>query len=110
MPVAAEIVQALQVMVTRRINAFDPVVVTITQMSAGTTNNVIPEQVRMVGTLRAVSEASRSLATAGIERVATSIAHAHEMEADVAVIHGYPVTVNDDGFAAARPGRMLASN
>src|SRR6185436_7338183 len=76
MPVAAEIVQALQVMVTRRVNAFDPVVVSITKIRAGTTNNVIPESVHMQGTLRAVSESGRRLATAGIERVATSIAQA----------------------------------
>ena len=99
MPVAAEIVQALQVMVTRRINAFDPVVVTITKMTAGTTSNVIPESVHLLGTLRAVSESGRSLATDGIERVATSIAQAHEMHADVTVVPGYPVTVNDDEFA-----------
>ena len=99
MPVAAEIVQALQVMVTRRINAFDPVVVTITMIRAGTTTNVIPESVHLQGTLRAVSENGRRLATAGIERVACSIAEAHEMHADVTVIPGYPVTVNDDAFA-----------
>jgi hippurate hydrolase len=99
MPVAAEIVQALQVMVTRRINAFDPVVVTITKIRAGTTTNVIPESVNLQGTLRAVSEAGRRLATAGIERVARSIADAHEMQAEVTVVPGYPVTVNDDDFA-----------
>src|SRR5262249_47093688 len=61
MPVAAEIVQALQVMVTRRINAFDPVVITIAKIRAGTTSNVIPESVEMSGTLRAVSEGGRRL-------------------------------------------------
>ena len=112
MPVAAEIVQALQVMVTRRINAFDPVVITITKITAGTTSNVIPESVHLLGTLRAVSETSRTLATAGIERVATSIAHAHEMQAEVTVIPGYPVTVNDRGFAsfALGVGRELVGD
>ena len=112
MPVAAEIVQALQVMVTRRINAFDPVVISITKIDGGTTSNVIPESVQMLGTLRAVSEPGRRLATAGIERVATSIAHAHEMHADVTVIPGYPVTVNDDRFAkfALDVGRDLVGN
>jgi amidohydrolase len=112
MPVAAEIVQALQVMVTRRINAFDPVVVTITKMTAGTTSNVIPESVHLLGTLRAVSEAGRRVATAGIERVATSIAQAHEMRAEVNVIPGYPVTVNDDAFAefTLDVGRELVGN
>ena len=56
MPVAAEMVQALQTLVTRRVNTFDPVVVSITRIRAGTTNNVIPESVEMTGTLRAVSE------------------------------------------------------
>jgi amidohydrolase len=112
MPVAAEIVQALQVMVTRRINAFDPVVVTITKMTAGTTSNVIPESVHLLGTLRAVSESGRNLATAGIKRVATSIAQAHEMQAEVALVPGYPVTVNDDGFAkfAIGVGRDLVGD
>src|SRR5689334_2255477 len=95
MPVAAEIVQALQVMVTRRINAFDPVVITITKIRAGTTTNVIPEVVLMSGTLRAVSEGGRRQAIQGIERVATSIAQAHEMQAEVVLEPGYPVTVND---------------
>ena len=100
MPVAAEIVQALQVMVTRRINAFDPVVITITKIRAGTTSNVIPETVRMLGTLRAVSEAARGVAVDGIERIAVNIAAAHEMTATVDIEPGYPVTVNDDGFAS----------
>jgi amidohydrolase len=109
MPVAAEIVQALQVMVTRRLSAFDPVVITITKIRAGTTNNVIPESVNMVGTLRAVSESGRRIATEGIKRVATLIAQAHEMSAEVDVVQGYPVTVNDDAFAkfALGVGREL---
>ena len=42
-PVACEIVQALQTMVTRRIDVFDPAVVTVAHIKAGTTTNVIPE-------------------------------------------------------------------
>jgi hippurate hydrolase len=100
MPVAAEIVQALQVFATRRINTFDPVVVTITKIRAGTTNNVIPERVLMLGTLRAVSDGSRKAALAGIERLAAGIAAAHEMRAEVNITPGYPPTVNDGAFAA----------
>src|SRR5437763_4535875 len=68
MPVAAEIVTALQVFATRRINPFDPVVITITKIRGGTTNNVIPETVQMEGTLRSVSEASRRAAREGMAR------------------------------------------
>ena len=60
MPVACEIVLALQSFVTRKINAFDPVVLTIAKIDGGTTNNVIPEAVNLLGTLRSVSEHSRS--------------------------------------------------
>ncbi len=99
MPVAAEIITALQVMVTRRISTFDPVVVTITKIRGGTTNNVIPETVTMQGTLRSVSEGSRRKALAGIERIVTNIAAAHEMTATFEQVPGYPVVVNDVRFA-----------
>ncbi len=99
MPVAAEIITALQVMVTRRINTFDPVVISITKVRGGTTNNVIPETVTLEGTLRSVSEKSRMQALAGIERIVTNIAAAHEMIADFTNAPGYPVVVNNAEFA-----------
>jgi hippurate hydrolase len=98
MPVAAEIVTALQVFATRRIDTFDPVVITITKIRAGTTNNVIPEEVVMQGTLRSVSERSRKKALDGIDRLVHHIASAHEMDATFEHVEGYPVTVNDHQF------------
>ena len=59
-PVACEIVQSLQMMITRRIETFDPAVVTITKLVAGTTTNVIPESALIEGTIRAVSEKTRN--------------------------------------------------
>jgi amidohydrolase len=97
-PVAFEIGLALQAMVTRRIDAFDPVVVTCTKVTAGTASNVIPESVEMGGTLRATSQEARERAHAGLHRVAANIAAAHQCEAAVAIRAGYPVTVNDPGF------------
>jgi hippurate hydrolase len=99
-PVACEIVQALQTFVTRRVDAFDPAVVTVAKIQAGTTNNVIPETAEIVGTIRAVSERTRSRVHEGIKRVAEGVAAAHEAASDVQVTFGYPVTVNDDDFAA----------
>ena len=98
-PVACEIVQALQLMITRSIDVFDPAVVTIGRIAAGTTNNVIPETALIDGTIRAVSEATRSKVHDGIRRVAEGIAAAHNCSVDVDVDPGYPVTVNDDAFA-----------
>ena len=97
-PVAFEIGLALQTLVTRRIDVFDPVVLTCTKLTAGTTYNVIPETAEMLGTLRATSEKARERAHDGIRRVAANIAAAHLCEATVAIKRGYPVTVNDADF------------
>jgi hippurate hydrolase len=99
-PVACEIVGAIQAMVTRTVDAFDPAVVTIARIEAGTTNNVIPESALLTGTIRTVSEQTRSHVLDGLRRLADGIASAHGAEAEVEVEVGYPVTVNDDGFAA----------
>src|SRR6516164_6787115 len=97
-PVAFEIGLALQALVTRRMDVFDPVVLTCTKVTAGTANNVIPETVEMAGTLRTTSERARESAHEGIRRVAVNIAAAHLCEARVTVRPGYPVTVNDPEF------------
>lgn len=94
-PVACEIVQALQTYVTRRIDIFDPTVITITKLISGTAYNVIPEVVRVEGTIRALSDKTRRKVHDGIRRVAEGIAAAHDMGAEVIIELGYPVTVND---------------
>jgi hippurate hydrolase len=98
-PIACEIVQALQMMVTRRIDVFDPAVVTVGKISAGTVNNIIPEIAQIEGTIRAVSERTRRRVNDGIRRVAEGIAAAHDAEVIVDIEVGYPVTVNDKSQA-----------
>ncbi|MGY6502576.1 MAG: M20 metallopeptidase family protein [Acidimicrobiales bacterium] len=98
-PVACEIVGAIQTAVTRRVDAFAPAVVTVATIEAGTTTNVIPETARLSGTIRTVSEQTRSAVHADLERLATGIAAAHGMEAEVSIEKGYPVTVNHAGVA-----------
>jgi hippurate hydrolase len=97
-PVACEIVQALQTMVTRTLDVFDPAVLTVTKIEAGTTRNVIPESAQLLGTIRTLSEKARERVHAGLRRVAEGIAAAHGAGIEVAVTRGYPVTVNDPGF------------
>ena len=98
--IAAEIVLALQAMVTRRIDVFDPAVVTIAQITAGTTNNIIPETAFLFGTIRSVSGETRENVRAGVRRVAEGIAAAHGATAEVDLEAGYPVTINDPPFTA----------
>jgi amidohydrolase len=112
-PIACEIVTALQAMVTRRIDAFDPAVVTVAKIRAGTTTNVIPETATLWGTIRAVSEKTRAAVMADVERVATGIAAAHGATAEVELVPGYPVTVNHDdaaAFALATAAELLGDD
>jgi hippurate hydrolase len=103
-PVACEIVGAIQTLVTRRVDVFDPAVVTVAQIVAGTTNNVIPESARLVGTIRAVSERTRALVHERLRGLAEGIAAAHEATATVTIEPGYPVTVNADDYAEFASG------
>ena len=94
-PVACEIVLALQAWIARRTTFTDPAILSVTQIHGGTTHNVIPDQVRLSGTLRTLSEKSRTDARAAIERIMTGIAQAHECTAEVTIDAGYPPTLND---------------
>lgn len=97
-PIACEIVQAFQTLVTRRVHVFDPAVLTIAKIEAGTTRNVIPDTANLLGTVRTVSEATRERMLEGVRRVAEGVAAAHGAEVGVELIRGYPVTVNDVDF------------
>jgi hippurate hydrolase len=99
-PIACEIALALQTFVTRQISVFDPAVITIGQISAGTTDNVIPETALLFGTMRTLSAATRLKLHDGLPRLAQGIAAAHGASATVEIIPGFPVT-NCDGRAVA---------
>jgi amidohydrolase len=99
-PVAAEIVLALQSMVTRRVDVFDPAVVTVAHIEAGSTSNVIPDTAFLEGTIRTLSAARRAEVLAAVRRVATHVGEAHGLTVEFEHVEGYPVTVNDAGAAA----------
>jgi hippurate hydrolase len=106
LPVACEIVLALQTFVSRRINAFDPAVLTVGSIRGGTTTNVIAESTSFTGTIRTVSEDTRSTVREGFRRIVGSIAAAHECTAEVTLTMGYPVTVNDGAFVDFAAGAI----
>jgi amidohydrolase len=95
-PVACEMVGAWQSMITRRIPAFDPAVITVSSIDAGTTYNVIPDTASLKVTVRATSAGTQALAMEGLRRVAELVAAAHLCTASVTTAApSYPVTVND---------------
>ncbi|HEX4196548.1 MAG TPA: M20 family metallopeptidase [Caulobacteraceae bacterium] len=99
-PIAAEIVLALQTLVSRKTPPNESAVVTVGKILSGTTDNVIPETAMMIGTLRTLDERIRTLIHEGVERVATHVALAHGASAEVEVTSGFPVTVCDGRIVA----------
>ncbi|MBK1784990.1 M20 metallopeptidase family protein [Prauserella cavernicola] len=98
-PAAAEMVGALQTMITRRIGVFDPAVLSVTRIEAGTTTNVIPETAVLEGTIRTLSERTRARVHAELGAVCENIGAAHGCRVLADVDPGYPPTVNDAGQA-----------
>ncbi|MFM2021215.1 MAG: hypothetical protein RJB02_923 [Pseudomonadota bacterium] len=95
-PVACEIVSAIQSMVTRKISVFDPAVITIAKIEAGTTNNIIPETASMLGTIRTLSPKRRAMVAEELHRLIPAIAAAHGCSAEVHIEQGFPVTICDN--------------
>ncbi|MFC1416431.1 M20 metallopeptidase family protein [Streptacidiphilus cavernicola] len=109
-PAACEAVLALQTMVTRRFDAFDPVVVTTGLLRAGTINNVIPDDAYFEATVRSFSPEARARVREESVRVVRGVAAAHGLDADVEFVEVYPVTVNDPveaAFAAETARELL---
>ena len=94
-PVACEIVLAFHTAVTRQFSVWDPVVLTVGKIAAGTVNNVIPDDARIEASLRTFSPERRAKAHEVVTRLAQGIAAAHGLSAEVSIGNGYPVTVND---------------
>jgi hippurate hydrolase len=98
-PAAAEMVGALHTMIGRRINTFEPVVLTVARITAGTTTNIIPETAELEGTLRSLSAPSRKILHEELVRVCENIGAAHGCRVSVDLRPGYPATVNDEAVA-----------
>jgi len=93
--VAAEIITALQTVVSRSIAMSDSAVVTVTQVNAGTAVNVIPPTVELRGTIRALDRDVRDTVERRVRELVGGIARAHGASAEIDVTRGYPPLVND---------------
>ena len=101
-PAACEMVLALQTMVTRQFDVFDPVVVTVGMFRAGTADNIIPAEASFVATVRSFSPQARDAVQQAASRLVQQIAAGHGLTASAEFRDGYPVTVNNAaelGFA-----------
>jgi amidohydrolase len=94
--VASHIVVALQQIISRNKNPFSPSVLSISSFQGGFTTNVIPSEVKLMGTFRSMDESWRFQAHKLIHRICKGIGQAMGAEIDVLVDVGYPVVINDE--------------
>ena len=94
-PVACEMVTALQTLVTRKFDVFDPVVITVGTFHAGTVDNVIPDEATFLATVRSFSPAARDRVRESALALVGGIASGHGVTVSASFRDGYPVTVND---------------
>ncbi len=94
-PAVAEMVLALQSRLTRSFDVFDPVVVTVGLLLAGTKANVIPGSASFAATVRTFSAETSAALRDTLSRLVHGIAAAHELEVSVDYVEQYPPTVND---------------
>ncbi len=94
-PVACEMVLALQTMITRGFDVFDPVMLTVGRIAGGTKANIIGDEAAFDATVRTLSAANRDRIEDKTLRLVHGIAAAHGLTVDAQFVRGYPVTIND---------------
>jgi amidohydrolase len=104
--IAAQLVVNLQQIVSRNNNAFNPTILSITSIQGGTATNIIPSEVKLMGTFRAMNEEWRYKAHELIKTQTTLLVQAMGATVDVRIDVGYPFVKNDEALSAA--ARLLA--
>ena len=97
---AAQLIVALQTIVSRRLDPALPGVVSVGMVHSGSASNVIPDRAELSGTIRATTPASRKLLCSEVERMAHAVASTHGLRADVRINEGTPPIVNSTDGAA----------
>jgi len=98
--IASHLIIALQQVISRNRDPFSPSVLSITSIQGGHTTNVIPSEVKLLGTFRAMNEEWRYKAHDLIRKISSELVHAMGAELDLHIDVGYPVVTNDPRFNA----------
>ncbi|WP_078849719.1 M20 metallopeptidase family protein [Streptomyces sp. NRRL F-5126] len=104
--VAAEMVLALQTMITRRFDVFEPVVLTVGTLHAGTRRNIVPATADFEATVRTLSDSAAEQVGQSALRLLHGIADAHGVQVDARFVRERPVTWNDPGETAFADGTI----
>lgn len=94
-PIGAEIISALQTIVSRKVDPLESAVISVCKFSAGSTHNVIPDQAEIKATVRSLKEDLRQQLAADIESVIKNICNIYDADYKLDYIFGYPAVKND---------------
>jgi hippurate hydrolase len=97
--IAAQVVTALQTIVSREVDPVEPAVLTVGEIGAGTAFNIIPDKARIGGTVRTLNADLRKKMPARMEELARGVAQGMRGDVDLDYTFSYPVTVNDEAAA-----------
>ena len=92
--VAVNIVQMIQTITSRNINALDNLVISVTQIHTGTIDNIIPSDAFINGTVRTLKKEIQALAVERLQKICDGVAAAYGASAELKYLYGYPPTVN----------------
>ena len=109
----AHLITAIQSIVSRNTDPSQGLVVSVTQVQAGSATNVIPEDIMLAGTVRALNEDIREHAMKRLEELASSICQAHHLRCQVIFGDGYPIMRNHEPisrFVAEAANEMLGED
>jgi hippurate hydrolase len=110
---SAQVILALQTLVSRNLDPFAHGVITIGSIHGGFAPNIIPPEVKLVGTLRSMSRGWREFAHRRIHEIVNGLASANGASADIHIDLGYPVLVNTDEhttFAASAAEEIFGAD
>ncbi len=96
---SAALIMAMQTIVSRRLNPACPGVVSVGSVNGGSATNIIPESVRLSGTLRATDPQIREVLTGELKRIVNATAKAYDLNVEMTIQRGTPSVVNHEAFA-----------
>ncbi len=99
-PVMAALIQSLQTIVSRSVNPFSPVLLSVTHAQAGTTWNIIPQEALIEGTVRTMDEQERAEVKERFYRQVEGVCAAWGAHAEIDWMDGSPAVINDPGLCA----------
>jgi amidohydrolase len=112
-PGGAQLITAIQSIVSRNADPSKGLVISVTQVQAGTATNVIPDEMKISGTIRALNEELRELAMRRLEELVESICQAHGLQGEINFGDGYPIMRNHEPvsrFVAEAAAEMLGED